>query len=194
MKRTRLIVALAVAFAATACSADAGPGPLAPPQPGEHAWATYEPVGHTFTDGMEILELPRGSRPAVIDSVKLLPGKNGAGLKLVGVRLAGPSRNTNYQKLPWPPRAPDLPASAVEPADGATITSQIGAWELLLGIKVARPGYLARRGIEIDYHIGDQHYSYVIHGWLGVCTQAKYSHFKHNCPPPKASGFTPVQG
>lgn len=184
MKRLLATVALVPALAA--CST-AGPGPLTPAN--EHAWATYEPVGRTFTDGMEVLELRRGTHPAVIDSVKLLPGKNGAGLRLVGVRLAGPHRGTNYQKLPWPPRAPELPPSVVEPAVGATITSQLGAWELLLGIKVTKPGYLARRGIEVDYHVGDQHYSYVIRGWLGVCTQARYSHFKRNCPPPKASGF-----
>ncbi len=190
MKHTRLIVALALAFAATACSADAGPGPLAPTNANDgHAWTTYEPVGHTFTDAMEVLSLRHGARPGVIDSVKLLPGKNGAGLKLVGARLAGPARGMNYQKLPWPPRAPRIPASTVEPAAGATITSHIRGWELLLGIKVTRPGYLARRGIEINYHIGDQHYSYIDPAWLAVCTKPWYSHHKNACPPPKASGF-----
>ena len=197
MKRTRLIVALALASAATACSADAEPGPLAPPQPNEHAWTTYEPVGHTFTDAMEVLSLS-GTRPAVLDSVKMLPGKNRAGLKLVGVRLAGPSRGGNVQKMPWPPRDPELVASSVGPAIGTTIapaSSGVGeSWELLLGIKVTQPGYLVRRGIEVDYHVGDQHYSDVIPAWLAVCTQARYSHFKRDCPPPKASGFTPVQG
>lgn len=193
MRRFLAVIALALAFAATACSADAGPGPLAPPHPGEHAWTTYEPVGATFTDGMDVLSL-RGKRSAVIDSVRMLPGKNGAGLKLLGVRLAGPNRGTNYQKLPWPPRAPEMPASVVGPAVGATVTPQSRGWELLLGIKVTRPGYLARRGIEIDYHIGDQHYSYVDAAWLAVCTTPWYRVHKNACPPPKASGFSPVKG
>lgn len=194
MKRLLATVALVPALAA--CST-AGPGPLAPPHPGEHAWTTYEPVGATFTDGMDVLSL-RGTRSAVIDSVRMLPGKNGAGLKLLGVRLAGPRRGTNYQKLPWPPRAPELPASVVEPAVGTTIAPEsrgVGKnWELLLGIKVTKPGYLARRGIEIDYDIGDRHYSYIDAAWLAVCTKPWYSHHKNACPPTKASGFPSARG
>lgn len=190
MNRIRLAVALALAFAATGC-ADAGPGPLAYPHPNEHAWTTYEPVGATFTDGLEVLVL-RGKRPAVIDKVKLLPGHNGDGLKLIGVRLAGPTRDGNVQRMPWPPRDPDLVASSVGPAIGRTIAPQSrgGAynWELLLGMKVTKPGYLVRRGIEVNYHIGDQHYSYVIHGWLAVCTKPWYRLHKNACPLPKAFG------
>lgn len=185
----RLLAVLALVPALAACSAaSAGPGPMSPPR--KHAWTTYQPVGHVFTDGLEVLYL-HGKRSAVIDKVKLLPGHDGDGLKLVGVRFAGPTRDGNVQLMPWPPRDPDLVASSVGPAIGRTIApvTRGGAfnWELLLGIKVTKPGYLVRRGIEVDYHIGDQHYSYVIPAWLAVCTQVRYSH--RNCPLPKASGF-----
>lgn len=149
-----------------------------------HGWSTYEPVGAAFTDGLEVLEL-RGHSDAVIDSVHLVPGKQGNGLKLIGVKLANPTRGGNVQKMPWPPRDRHLTASAVVPAIGTKITprSHSGAnWELLLGIKVTKPGYLVRRAVRVDYHIGSSHYTYVTPAWLSVCTARKYRH--DTCPPP----------
>ncbi len=105
------------------------------PPPHKHAWTAYEPVGRTFTDGLETLHL-YGKRKAVIDSVTLLPGHDDAGLKLIGVRLVGPGRGANIQEMPWPPRDPDLMMSKVGPAVGATITPEShngDNWELLLG-------------------------------------------------------------
>lgn len=147
-----------------------------------HAWAVHVSVGHTFTDGFEVLNLG-GKSKAVIDSVKVLPADSG--LKVVGVRLANPTRKDGVQVTwNWPPRDPHLEQSTIGPGLGATITPYShdkNTWELLVGIKVTRPGYLVRRELEVDYHIGDQHYSYVDPATVAVCTLRSTA----DCPMPK---------
>ena len=79
-------------------------GPLN--EPPAHGWATTEPVGATFTDGLEVLYL-NGHEDAVITSVSLIGGK---GLKLLGARLVTPDRQrASAQKLAWPPRSAQMP-------------------------------------------------------------------------------------
>ena len=183
MNRIRLAVALALASAATGCSASAAPGPLFPAH--LHGFSVTVPVGHTYTDGMEVLEL-RGHQNAVIDSVRLVPGKNGDGIKLLGVQVASPARTIGGVQEPgWPVHDRHIPPSTLRPADGAIIKPGHRGWELLLGLKATRPGYLVRRGVIVKYHVGDQHYVWRDPAWGALCTWPRGA---KPCPAPSPHG------
>jgi hypothetical protein len=146
-----------------------------------HGWTTTMPVGSVFTDGLEVLQLG-GHEPAVITSISLV---GNAGLQLVGASLATPERDVgSIQQLKgYPPRNPHIPR--IIPAVGATITPRaqdhIG-WELLLGIKVTREGYLSRDGIVIEYSVAGRDYRTFEPAQLAVCTSSDYYRGHRDCP------------
>jgi hypothetical protein len=177
-----------------ACSSAPGPGPIA----AEHktSWSPTVNVRRTWTDGWSVLTLT-GHKAAVIDQITFLRGQNGAALRLVDAKIAdGTRRHSSFQYDPhWPPRQPDIvPADSMEPAVGTRL--QPGHhYELLLGIQATKHGYLVRRGIEIDYHVGSTKYVRVIDSWLGVCTSKQYwrtdDFGQPDCPRPKGFESAP---
>jgi hypothetical protein len=168
-----------------ATQVSSGPGLMSNPNDNEWAWSTDAEVGETLTDGLEVLKL-NGHRKAVIDSVKLV---NAPGLRLVGAQLAGADRSIGAIQylVTWPPqRSPYFDGVKLRPAEGATILPESRyprGYELLLGIKVTEPGFLQREGVAITYHIGEDQYREVRHGWLGVCTSPTF-HKHGTCPAP----------
>lgn len=159
-----------------------------------HAWATERHVGERFTDGMEVLSF-RGEHEAMIDSVQLVGAK---GLRVVGVRLAGPERGIgSIQVMAWPPRDPELETSSIMPAIGVPLKpKKSGAsYELLLGLEVTDEGsgYLVRKGVRVDYTVDGTHYSQYLPAALGVCTlETSVDPATGECPLPE--GWTTFPG
>jgi hypothetical protein len=119
-----------------------------------------DPVGHRFTDGLEILLL-QGSRPARIISVRSIGGSQSLGH--VGTMLAGPARDLDaIQKAPgFPPRVPRL--GGLHRAVGSWILPEAQTrdrlgYELLLGYEIVSPELAVRRGIEVTYRVGNTTY------------------------------------
>jgi hypothetical protein len=159
------------------------PGPLEKGH--QHAWATKAAVGKTFTDGMEVLTF-RGQQSAVIKNVEFV---GDAGLKLIGVKLAGPDRSIGAIQYidAWPPRDPQLKVSSVMPAFGQELKPKgQGSYELLLGIEVTQKGYLVRKGIKVEYTTADgKEYTQFIPAVLAVCSSEEWLAKKRNCPLPE---------
>ena len=166
------------AFADTDSRTDGGP--LRAPNP--HGWSTSNSVGDVFTDGMEVLHL-EGNREAVIEDVRLVGDD---GLELVGAKVAGQDRAIGFiqYNADFPPvNDPDLGDPVLIDAIGATVTPYSGGWELLLGIKATKEGFLVREGVEIDYRVGGEEYTVFREAWLGVCTSPRYE-VDGDCPLP----------
>lgn len=186
--RLGFISALAVAaLAATAgCGGHPGPGPIDQVSP--HGWTeAYEPlhqrVGGVLTDGAESITI-HGHRAAVLDDVQLVGAH---GLKLVGVKMMHPHQLMVGQILGFPPRWSTLSANdrkhvkidALGPAVGQTIRPHAGtSYELYIGMRITRP-VAYRRGVRIDYHIGDKHYSYFDPGSVWICSKPGPCHPSH---------------
>jgi hypothetical protein len=147
-----------------------------------HGWAMTLPEGDVFTDGLESLVIT-GGRPAVLDSVELVGSD---GLEIVGVMLAGPERAINSNYYPdFPPADPKLDPKLVIPAEGATLRPHEEAgWELLLGLKVTKPGPLFREGVRINYTVDGVRYSRVLPEQLAICT-SKDQEAHEGCMPPE---------
>lgn len=186
-RRSLLIVVVAVICALLVAYLTTGrthgikrDGPLVVPF--EHGWALSYQTGEVFTDGLEVLTL-KGSDEAVVESVELVGDKD---LELVGVFLAPPPRNIGATQLlrMWPPRDPEAfdEATLVEvDEDGAAITSALGGWELLVGLRATTDGRHHRDGIRISYRVGDQDYEAFFPAQLDVCA-SESPHGVNDCP------------
>lgn len=173
------VLAVATSGVLAGCfTADGGPIKASPP----HGWSTTQRVGATFGDGLEMLRLT-GQQDAVIKSVSITGDD---GLKLVDARLAGPDRETAVQRFPtWPPVGEYRRwVKPMVPAEGATITPDPAGWELLLGLKVTRPGYLVRDSVRVEYEVGGRTYVRDFGGQLVVCTSPDME-VNGECPFPK---------
>ena len=160
-------------------------GPLVAPN--GHGWAMSQPVGFEFTDGMETLHL-NGNRSATLRKVELVGSD---GLELLGVALVKPGRDVGtVQEIDgWPARDRHInPSDVVSPGIGATFTPARGnplgqSYELLVGMKVVRAGYLVRDGLRITYAVNGTSYTRYFPAQLTVCTSARFE--KHgSCPFP----------
>ena len=183
-------------LALTACSGDAvgsnpgvtlRDGPLDTPPP--HAWAIGQPIGATFTDGLETLEF-EGTEPAELVDVRLIGDPD---LELVGVALAGPDRTYGSIQLMegFPPRHKDLePNVVINDGIGHPMTAQtrhdIG-WELLLGIRVSEPGRHVRTAIEVTYTAAGQTYVEQIPAAMAICA-SRDNHRPRDCAVPPLPG------
>jgi hypothetical protein len=160
-------------------------GPLVPPDP--HGFVMTQPVGHVFTDGVETLKL-RGKKPAVLRKVDVV-GTDG--LKVVGVSLVRPGRMVGtIQAIDgWPPKDPYLrPADVLSKGIGATFTPEAQnpgkqSYELLVGLKVIRHGYLVRQGFRITYDVDGTTYRRFFPAQLAVCTSKSLEN-ANGCPIP----------
>lgn len=146
-------------------------GPLVVPEP--HGWATTQPVGRVFTDGLEVLRLDT-DQTATIESIELVGAQD---LEIVGALLAPPPRTYGAETVmrSFPPRRPALfdRASLVE-ATGATIGPRAGAgqmgWELLLGLRATAAGIGFRDGIRIVYSVDGTRHDATFPAEVSVCT------------------------
>lgn len=175
-----VLVAAALVWAWSALAADRPPGPLA--EAPAHAWAIEAAVDRPFTDGFTVVWLT-GDQDAVIESIELEGADDG--LELVGAKLAGPDRgygSVQHFKA-WPPKSyrPLDPSSVVD-AEGATITPDQAGWELLLGIKATKEGYLTREGIRVNYTVDGEKFSRVLPSTLFVCGGDGKVDVDNRCP------------
>jgi hypothetical protein len=179
------VTAAVAAFTTLPGSGAQGGGPMDPGNP--HGWAVTAPVGHPFTDGMEVLRLT-GDQPAVIKDVRLVGNE---GLELVGAKLASPERGIGWvqYRAEFPPNNdPVLDVDLVDVV-GARITplaSDNGGWELLLGIRATTDGYLVRTGVEVDYRVGANNYTVLLPAHLAVCTSPAHQR-DGGCPLPPSN-------
>lgn len=149
----------------------------------EHGYTVTVAEGDTFTDALESLVV-KGKKPAVIDSVELVDAE---GLEVVGYQLVGPKRTINLQYIPgYPPKDPDLDQSLVVPGDTPIKPGETEGWELLLGIKVTKPGPLWRGGLRYLYTVDGVQYTKTIPAQLKVCTSPDQE-INGECPPPEDS-------
>ena len=101
----------------------------------------------------------------------------------MGVKIADDSRVAGAVQYfdDWPPiNDPDLPSEAIKPLDTEIGPLPASNAELLIGMRATREGRLVRKGIWVDYRIGDQDYSVYFPGGVTVCTDGR-----RNCRPPK---------
>jgi hypothetical protein len=148
----------------------------------EHGYSVTVAPGESFTDAMETLTVS-GDRPAAIESVELVGGK---GLEVLGFSLLRPERKVNLSWRPQYPPADDtgfLDPTLIIPGEGAVIRPHVTrGWELLLGLKVTRPGPLWREGVRINYSVDGKRYSQVLPAQLSVCTSDDQYDAEGRCP------------
>lgn len=181
LARSQILVVAAVAGLTgllSGCGSPEEGGPLrgAP----EHGYTLTVAPGETFTDGMEILVV-HGDKPAVIDSVELVGAK---GMKVLGFKFVGPGRAETGQWWPgYPPEGRGLEQGLVVPASTKIQPQMTNGWELLLGIKVTKPGPLWRDGIRYTYTVDGVQYATTVPAQLKVCTSPEQE-IDGGCPPP----------
>lgn len=129
-------------------------GPLRIPH--EHAYFVHYRPGEVFTDGLERLLLT-GDRAAVLERIELEGGEDH--IEFLGAKLAGPQREVGSIQLSdgFPPENPAF-GELVE-AEGARIEPSRVGHEMLIGIKVVRPGYAVRDGVRLYYRVGEEKYT-----------------------------------
>jgi len=119
----------------------------------------------------------------VIESIELEGADDG--LELVGAKVAGPDRSYGAVQhfKTWPPKSYEpLESSAVIDAEGATITPHRAGWELLLGMKATKEGYLTREGIRVNYTVAGEKLSRVLPATLFVCSSDGKVDRANRCP------------
>jgi hypothetical protein len=177
------VVALAAATLLGACSGEVPPGPLTGTD--GHAWAIEAKMGKPFTDGFNVLELS-GDQDAVITSVELVDAE---GMEIVGAEIAGPDRGygavQHFKGFPPNDYAP-LDPGAIVSAEGATLSpgGSVGGYELLIGIRPVKSGFLERKGVRVNYTVDGEEFSRVLPSKLYVCSGDGKVDLEKRCKPP----------
>jgi hypothetical protein len=132
--------------------------------PFRHGWSKAAPVGHVFTDGMEVLEVT-GSESIHVTDVRI-EGEDE--LDLVGALMV-PHVNRDGIQQYFPNFPPEKQLDTV-PVVGATIapTGSPG-FELLLGIRANEAGRFIRSAVIIDYTVGAKRFVARLPAELVVC-------------------------
>jgi hypothetical protein len=183
-----MTIAAVVALMATSAGALSGCSAADAPKDGGpmrgypvHGYAITVAPGHTFTDGLESLVI-HGDKPATLDSVELVGAD---GMEVLGYKLVGPERKVNGQWWPgYPPRGRELEQRLVVPGTTTIRPHEPGGWELLLGIKVTKPGPLWRDGLRYTYTVDGVRYTKTVPAQLKVCTSTEHE-VEGSCPPPE---------
>ena len=163
MRRTR--IALLVAAAIGACGGEPE-GPLEGGPAGLDVVGAPMPVGKVRTYG-QITIGNASDRPLVIEDVDV---QHDEGLEVLRVMLAGEDRDISIgHGHGFPPR--EL-KDVVVPARGATvppIRPKDAGTELVIGLRVNRPGRWELRGVTVRYRQGDRSYVKRIDALLVLC-------------------------
>ena len=111
--------------------------------------------GEVITDGFQVI-LVSGSADIEVDHVEL--SDDASGFELTGVLYAGGSRQFGSVQLAkgFPPNLPGQ--GPLLPVGGATVAPGRVGIELLIGMRVNRPGFLVREGIRVYYTSGGHRY------------------------------------
>lgn len=128
--------------------------------------------GKIWTDGFTSLYLS-GHEPAVITRVSVEGGE--PALRLLGVRIAGPSRKQGVTQefFSYPPRDTTVTGPTVD-AVGATILprsdTRLGlGYELLIGYAFVKDAFSTRSNIVVDYTVAGSSYEVAIPARLVLC-------------------------
>ena len=190
MRPAACVVAAVMLLTTTACASGGGKpddaqegGPLAVPR--AHGWSdTLERPG-AFTDGLEILRTTGDDAVVTIRDVELLGAD---GVEMVGAMIAPPPRPYAAEVfIPrWPPRYPRLfDAEDLVDAEGAVVGPARGdqavGWELLLGMRLTRPGVAVREGIRITYEHEGELYVADFPAEAVVCSDASFESPEGRC-------------
>ena len=114
-----------------------------------HGWAAPAEVGETFVDGTEQLFTTQGE--ATLVKVEI---EGDSAISLVGSRVAGSTREfASVQYLDsWPVTDPGLgPIASSEGAVFSTREADAKGIELLVAMKLEKPGHFLRKGLWITY-------------------------------------------
>lgn len=170
----------------SACSNPVGPSAISTDGPTvRQNPTTYYPrfpVGTTFTDGLQKFVIS-GTRPATIEDVQAIGTTSG--MKFLGASVAGEDRRwAAIESMPsYPPTQSSL--GSIRPAAGAVVRpGRVGA-ELLLGMKITKPGIQQRPGIRVIYSIAGQKYQVDYHATIVNCPRG-FSY--KECEVPMPSG------
>jgi hypothetical protein len=142
-------------------------------------------MGKPFTDGFNVLELS-GDQDAVITSVELVDAE---GMEIVGAEIAGPDRGygavQHFKGFPPNDYAP-LDPGAIVSAEGATLSpgGSVGGYELLIGIRPVKSGFLERKGVRVNYTVDGEEFSRVLPSKLYVCSGDGKVDLEKRCKPP----------
>jgi hypothetical protein len=137
-------------------------------------------IGQVVTFGGIVLR-NRSSKPALLERIRIDPPL-GPEMSLVDVKVAGGDRRIGYvgSAVEYPPHG--IPAQAIRPFDGAVVPPRQDdpegrGVEILMGLRVNRPGEFGFRHAIVDYRIGGKRHRVKLNdGWIGCAPRATYQH------------------
>jgi hypothetical protein len=121
------------------------------------------------------------SKPAVLERIRIEPPL-GPEMTLVDLKVAGRDRRIGCvcSAAEYPPQG--IPAEAIKPFQGAVVPPRqddpegVGV-EILMGLRVNRPGEFGFRHAIVDYRIGGKRHRVKLNdGWVGCAPRATYEH------------------
>lgn len=127
------------------------------------------PVGREFMYGVPVI-FNGGDEPATLEAARYVSPT--PGLKVVKTYVAGPRREANYVagSRSWPAKSvTDLkPLAGYEVAPRKHAGGRRGV-ELVLVMRVARPGRYITRGVELDYEVGGSRHRRAMPNSFAAC-------------------------
>lgn len=129
-------------------------------------------VGQVFTFGGIVLENTT-EQPAVLERLRVDPPL-GSEMTLVDLEVAGRDRRVGYvgSAAEFPPAL--IPAQALRPFEGAVVPGRPGdpasrGVEIVMGLKVNRPGEFGFRHVIVDYRIGGKQHRVRLNDGFVAC-------------------------
>ena len=137
-------------------------------------------LGQVVTFGSLVLR-NSSSKPAVLERIRVEPPL-GPEMTLVDLKVAGPDRRIGCvcSAAEYPPHG--IPAQAIKPFPGAVVPPRQDdpeghGVEILMGLRVNRPGEFGFRHAIVDYRIGGKRHRVKLNdGWIGCAPRATYQH------------------
>jgi hypothetical protein len=136
--------------------------------------------GQIIVDGLEVLTTDEGEATITSVSIDADPSE----VELIGAMVAGSGREIGAIQVikTWPPSAAEG-LGELGPAIGAIVTTEASEpWgqELILAMKITKPGHFLRKGITIEYEADGKRYTSYLPGALTFCS-ADFMH-GDECP------------
>jgi hypothetical protein len=137
-------------------------------------------LGQVVTFGSIVLR-NSSSKPAVLERIRVEPPL-GQEMTLVDLKVAGSDRRIGCvcSAAEYPPSG--IPAQAIKPFPGAVVPPRQDdpeghGVEILMGLRVNRPGEFGFRHAIVDYRIGGKRHRVKLNdGWIGCAPRATYQH------------------